>query len=325
MVTGKIHIKDLMQKSWNVDLCLSVVSGSGGLNREIKHPDVNRPGLSLAGFYEHFAADRIQIFGRGESTFLSNLGEVELFSRMDEFFHYGVFCCIFTHGIAPPKTFIKLAADYGVPILVTELPTTKFISELNYIIVEAQMEKKSIYGTLVDVYGIGVLIIGKSGVGKSEAALELIERGHRLIGDDIVIINSRDDYMLMGEGSKLIRHHMEIRGLGVLNVRDLFGISSVRNRKRIELVAELETWDEEKEYERFGLTDNFYTLLDIKLPYVLIPVRPGRNIPVLIESAALNQRLKKMGVYSARELDDRIIGWIQAEKANDRKESNSSG
>jgi HPr kinase/phosphorylase len=153
-------------------------------------------------------------------------------------------------------------------------------------------------------------------VGKSEAALELIERGHRLIGDDIVNVKWVKESMLVGQGSKFIRHHMEIRGLGILNVTDVFGIGSVRNRKRIELVVKLELWDDDKEYERLGLSETHYNLLGMEVPYVLLPVRPGRNIPILIESAALNQRLKKMGVYSAQELDKRIQEWIKLERSD---------
>jgi len=171
----------------------------------------------------------------------------------------------------------------------------------------------------VDIYGIGMLLLGKSGVGKSETALELIERGHRLVADDMVEVKKIDESLLMGSGSEIIRHHMEIRGLGIINARDVFGIRSIRNRKRIEMVALLEEWKEDGEYDRLGIDEKRYTILDLEVPFITVPVRPGRNIPVIIETAALNQRLKKMGVFSARELDNRIQNWMrtEGERSND--------
>ncbi len=321
----KIYLKDLLDNPGDIDLQLTSVTADRGLRKEITHPDVNRPGLSLAGFFDYFAYDRIQIFGRGESSYLRSLSHSDAMERLEAFFTYDVFCCIFTHGEEPTDIFVDFAKANNTPVLITEISTTRFISYLNHIISSAHAPERAVHGTLVDVFGLGVLIIGHSGVGKSETALELLERGHRLIADDIVNVTIIQDSLLVGEGSKLIKHHMEIRGLGVLNVRDVFGIRSVRNRKRIELVVELEDWDGDTQYDRFGLHDNYYNLLGINVPYVLIPVRPGRNIPILIESAALNQRLKKMGVYSAKELDDRIIEWMKTENANGRKKGNDSG
>ncbi len=191
---------------------------------------------------------------------------------------------------------------------------------LTHIVEATFAESVTIHGTLVDVFGIGILLIGKSGVGKSETALELIERGHRLIADDLVEVKKIDESLLMGNGSELIRHHMEIRGIGILNVRDIFGIRSVRNRKRIELVAELQEWDANTHYDRLGIEEQVYTILDIEVPYIIVPVRPGRNIPIIIETAALNQRLKKIGVFSAQELDKKIQEWIVRENEDYERE-----
>ena len=191
---------------------------------------------------------------------------------------------------------------------------------LTHIVEATFAESVTIHGTLVDVFGIGILLIGKSGVGKSETALELIERGHRLIADDLVEVKKIDESLLMGNGSELIRHHMEIRGIGILNVRDIFGIRSVRNRKRIELVAELQEWDANTHYDRLGIEEQVYTILDIEVPYIIVPVRPGRNIPIIIETASLNQRLKKIGVFSAQELDKKIQEWIVRENEDYERE-----
>jgi HPr kinase/phosphorylase len=195
--------------------------------------------------------------------------------------------------------------------MVTDHPTTRFVSMLTHIVVQAHAPTAAIHGTLVDVFGLGVLILGKSGVGKSETALELIERGHRLVADDIVEIKKVDDFLIMGSGSNLIKHHIEIRGLGILNIRDIYGIRSVRKRKRIELVASLEDWDETKTYDRLGIDERRYNILDVEVPHIIVPVRPGRNIPVIVETASLNLRLKKMGVNSAKELDQKLQDWMK--------------
>ncbi len=197
--------------------------------------------------------------------------------------------------------------------------TTRFISLLTHVVEEFFSPAVVMHGTLVDVFGIGVLLMGKSGVVKSETALELIERGHRLVADDMVEVKKIDESLLMGSGSEIIRHHMEIRGLGIINARDVFGIRSIRNRKRIEMVVLLEEWNEGAEYDRLGIDEKRYTILDLDVPFITVPVRPGRNIPIIIETAALNQRLKKMGVFSARELDSRIQNWMrmEGERSND--------
>jgi len=309
----KFCVRNFIEDSGRIDLRLRLFSGEKGLNKEVKIGELNRPGLTLAGFYDFFAYDRIQIFGLGETAYMRQRSDEEKRKIYDKFFSYEVLCCMFTHGEEPDEIFIEYSNKKNVPVLISERDTTRFTSLLVHVMDEVFAPSSTLHATLVDVFGLGVLLLGKSGVGKSECALELIERGHRLVADDMVVIKKIDESLLMGSGSPILKHHMEIRGLGIINVRDIFGIRSVRNRKRIELVALLEEWDGTKEYDRLGLEDQKYKLLDIEVPYIVVPVRPGRNIPIILETAALNQRLKKLGIFSARELDKKIQNWIKTE------------
>jgi len=301
-----VQLKNFLDDTGIIDLQMRLVAGSAGLDKEIRVAEINRPGLTLAGFYDFFAYDRIQIFGLGECAYLGQLEPEEKTNVLREFFSYDVLCCIFTTDKEPDQLFIEYADHKGVPVFVTKKNTTNFTSSLIYLLNEALAPSLSIHGTFVDVYGVGVLLIGSSGVGKSECALELIERGHRFIADDVVIIKRVDESILMGSGSPLLKHHMEIRGLGIINVRDIFGIRSVKDRKRVELVVNLEEWDANKLYDRLGLEEKVYRILDIDVSNIVVPVRPGRNIPIIVETAALNQRLKKLGIYTAQELDKNI-------------------
>ncbi len=314
-------IGDLLQDHAQFPLKAKSLTGAIGLKKEIKDPDINRPGLPLSGFYDFFACDRIQVFGKGEAAYLRSFSENELEKVLERFFSYEIFCCVFTHADAPPPVFVALAKEKNVPVLLTQLGTTVFISNFSTILLEAHAPVLAMHGTLVDVYGLGVLLLGKSGVGKSETALELIERGHRLVADDTVTVKRIEDETLLGAGSEIVQHHMEIRGLGIINVKDIFGIRSVKNKKRIELVCELEYWEEGKLYDRLGLDESWHEIMGVRIPYIVIPVRPGRNIPVIVETAALNQRMKKYGIHTAQELDQKIQDWISSEKSNDRKES----
>jgi HPr kinase/phosphorylase len=317
MKQKKLHIRDLLGKTGNIDLQIRLISGEQGLGKEITGSEMNRPGLTLAGFFDFFAYDRIQIFGLGETAYLNQLTPEKKKEIYEKFFSYSVLCCVFAHDEMPDEMLIALSNERSIPVLVTHHKTTKFISLLTHIIEEIFSPAVTLHGTLVEVYGIGVLIIGKSGVGKSECALELVERNHRLVADDIVEVRKIDESLLMGSGSEIIRHHLEIRGLGIINVKDLYGIGAVRNRKRIELVVLLEEWDSSKYYDRLGIDEKRYSILELEVPFITVPVRPGRNIPIIIETAALNQRLKKMGVYSAQELDTRIQEWIKTQEQHD--------
>jgi HPr kinase/phosphorylase len=309
----RIQVKNFLDDTGNIDLQIRLVAGGSGLGREIRVGDINRPGLTLAGFYDFFAYDRIQIFGLGESAYLRQLSEDQKKAVLEKFFSYEVLCCIFTHNEEPDRLFLEYADTRGVPVFVTRKDTTKFASSLVYLLNEAFAPTVTLHGTFVDVYGIGVLLIGKSGVGKSECALELVERGHRFIADDVVQIKRVDESILMGSGSPLLKHHMEIRGLGIINIKDIFGIRSVRDRKRVELVVLMEDWDKNKQYDRLGLEETTHPILDIDVPSIMVPVRPGRNIPIIVETAALNQRLKKLGIFTARDLDRNIQECLKRE------------
>jgi len=309
----KLTVRYFIEGEGRIDLQLRLIAGEGGLDKEIKYGEINRPGLALAGFFDYFAYDRIQIFGQGETAFMNQLSYEQKTKTYSDFFSYDLLCCIFTHEYVPDKLFLEFAEKKNVPIFLSKRGTTRFITLFVHVIDEIFAEQVTLHATLVDVFGVGVLLTGKSGVGKSETALELIERGHRLVADDMVIVKKIDESLLMGAGSEILKHHIEIRGIGIVNVREIFGIRSVRNRKRIEMVILLEEWDSAKEYDRLGLDEKKYNILEIEVPYITVPVRPGRNIPVIIETAALNQRLKKIGINSARELDEKIKKWIMTE------------
>ncbi|MCL2026748.1 MAG: HPr(Ser) kinase/phosphatase, partial [Leptospirales bacterium] len=282
-----------------------------GLSKEVKISEINRPGLALVGFYDFFAYDRVQIFGLGESAYLKRLSSEQRAEVYKEFFSYDILCCIFTHNEMPDELFLRLADEKGISVLVTERKTTNFVGILTHLLYDLLAPIKTVHATFVDVYGIGVLLMGKSGVGKSECALELLERGHKLVGDDMIEIKKVDDVLLIGSCTDTLKHYMEIRGLGIINIRDIFGIRSVCEKKRIELVALLEEWKDDKEYDRLGLDENIYTILDVKLPVITVPVKPGRNIPVIIETAALNHHLKKLGINSAWQLDESLKKFME--------------
>lgn len=297
----------------NESLSLKCVAGRQGLGKEITQPYIDRPGLALVGYFEHFTFNRIQIFGIRECSFIEKMEKEKNLENIEKFFSYQMPCCIYTTGMTPGKKIKELAVRANCPILVTPLSTTDLTQRLNRILAHMFAPKKLVYGVLVEVYGIGILIQGKSGVGKSETALELIERGHRLIADDTVEVRNTRGNSLSGRGpNQQLAHHMEIRGLGIINITHLHGVGAVRHSKEIQLVVNLEEWDNDKEYNRLG-TDEFTTeILGVQIPTLTIPVKPGRNIPIIIETAAMNERLKSMGYFSAKEFNRKTIQWLEA-------------
>jgi HPr kinase/phosphorylase len=310
-----LDLIDIDLKEHN-SLNLHCIGGRKGLSREINIPDLNRPGLALSGFFESFAYQRIQLFGRGEVSYLNKLLAEEKADTIAQFFTYTIPCCIFTHSLIPNKTFFEAAEAAQCPILQTDLGTADFSARLMRILSNIFAPQQSIHGVLVEVYGLGILILGDSGVGKSETALELIERGHRLVADDVVEMRCVNGNILMGSGAnKIIGHHMEIRGLGIINITHLFGVRAIRDRKQIQLVVKLEEWDSQKMYDRLGTDENFAEFLGVSIPKLEIPVKPGRNVPIIIETAAMNERLKKMGYNSAREFNQNILKWIESDAA----------
>lgn len=299
------------------DLCLRCVAGRAGLTREITVPDLNRPGLALAGFYESFAAERLQLFGRGEIAYINKIeADGTAGPIYQKIFSYKIPTCIFTNNIEPTPQFTSAADAAGCPVLVTSLNSSEFSIRVIRVLHDIFAPKIIMHGVLVEVFGIGILLLGDSGVGKSETALELIERGHRLVADDVVEIRCLNGTVLMGQGTnKMIGHHMEIRGLGIINVTHLFGVGAIRDKKQIQLVCNLEDWDPNKVYDRIGMDELTMEILGVKVPKLEIPVKPGRNIPIIIETAAMNERLKKMGYHSAREFNQNILRWLESESA----------
>ncbi|MGQ9629799.1 MAG: HPr(Ser) kinase/phosphatase [bacterium] len=299
-------------------LGLSLVAGANGLDKRITVVDVNRPGLALAGYFEHFAFERIQVMGRTEIAYIEQLDEATRTKILRRLCSFDIPCIIVSRNLRPPQALIEATEERRIPVLNSSMPTPKLISELSVYLDEIFAPETSLHGVLVEVYGIGVLILGESGVGKSECALELVERGHRLITDDVVDIKLISGKILVGSGNELIKHHMEIRGIGIIDIRMLFGAGSVRENKRIELVIALEEWRPDKEYDRIGTKEETFTILGVELPKITIPIRPGRNVSILVEIAALNQRLKMMGFHSAREFSNQLVARIGEKTAPSR-------
>ncbi|PKL12786.1 MAG: HPr kinase/phosphorylase [Spirochaetae bacterium HGW-Spirochaetae-8] len=316
-----LDLLDLDLKEHN-HLQLKCIAGRSGLSRKLTTTKISRPGLPLSGFFDEFSHESIQVFGRGEQQYVKKLEDLQTLETVERLFSYPIPTCVFCDGGLPSKQVIDIAERSGCSILQTALGSADFSRGLYQMLDEIFADTITIHGVLVEVYGIGVLITGDSGVGKSETALELIERGHRLISDDTVKLRNISDTYLIGSGENpLLAHHMEIRGLGILNLANLFGVGSIRDKKQVQLLVRLEEWDSNKNYERVGeeLTE---TLLGITVPKLEIPVKPGRNVPIIIETAARNERLKKLGYYSAKEFDQSVLKWLESESARNLYYSN---
>jgi HPr kinase/phosphorylase len=304
MSKASITVEYLMKV--HSDLELKLIAGSAGLQNKISNSEINRPGLSLTGFFDFFAHDRIQIFGRGEWAYLNSLSEERILDITEKFFQYQLNCIIFTHGHIPHPAFIKKSEEKSVPLFHVNMTTHKFITLISDILNRALAPRTVRHGVMIEVFGIGILMIGKSGVGKSETALELIERGHRLVADDMVEIRRYSESYLVGSCSDLLKHHMEIRGLGIINIQEIFGVGSVRDTKLLELVIMIEESNNDTYYDRTGIEEEYETILGVDIPYLKIPVKPGRNIPIIIETAAMNQRLKSKGSHTAKMFNDKL-------------------
>lgn len=275
-------------------------------DRMITTSDVNRPALELAGFFDHFARERVQVIGMVEHSYLEQLEPEVRKERYRQLFSYNVPCVVLCRDYEPEEDVLKIAGEFGVPILGSSYVTSSFLSEVIYYLSKTLAPCISIHGVLVDVYGEGVLIMGESGIGKSEAALELIRRGHRLVTDDVVEIRKINDVTLVGTSPDITRYFIELRGIGIIDVKTLFGVECVKEKQNIDLVIKLEEWKKDKEYDRLGLTEEYTEILGNKIVCHSIPIRPGRNLAVICEAAAVNHRQKKMGYNAAQELYRRV-------------------
>src|SRR6188768_1373718 len=287
-------------------LPLDLVAGAGGLDRRITSPHVQKTGLALAGFDEYLRPGRVLIFGESEIRFLESLAADRRLHALQAALRHDFPCILITGGFEPPLELLREAERTGVPLLQTATVTPSAIARLSAFLEDALAERTVFHAVLLDLLGLGVLVTGESGIGKSECALDLIVRGHRLVADDTVEVRRRAESVLIGTSPELTRHHMELRGLGLINIRELFGIASVRSSKRVELVVQLERWEPGREYERLGLDDEFYEILGLKVPLIRMPVAPGRNIAILVEVAARNQLLRARGHHAARLLAQRL-------------------
>jgi HPr kinase/phosphorylase len=287
-------------------LTLELLAGGDGLDRLITSPHVQKTGLALAGFHEYLKPGRVLILGESEIRYLESLTSPQRESAMRLAFTLDFPCVLITGGFSPPAELVTEAERARLPLLKTVVATPTAIAKLSSILEDSLAERTILHAVLLDVLGLGVLISGESGIGKSECALDLIVRGHRLVADDTVEVRRRAETILIGTCPELTRHHMELRGIGVINIKDLFGIASTRLAKRIELVVQLERWDPTREYERVGLDDEFFEILGLRLPLIRMPVAPGRNTAILVEVAARNQLLRARGHHAARLLAERL-------------------
>ena len=276
------------------------------VEKEVNVPDVNRPALQLTGFYDRFDSNRVQIIGNVEYRYVQTLSDAERMKTFSTLLQHPLPCIVFCRDIVPEESFLKMAVKYGVPIFNTTKQTSDFMAEIIRWMNVRLAPCISIHGVLVDVYGVGVLIMGESGIGKSEAALELIKRGHRLVTDDVVEIRKVSDETLVGTAPDITKHFIELRGIGIVDVRSMFGVQSVRETQNIDLVITLEDWSRDKEYDRLGLEEEYTEFLGNKVVCHRIPIRPGRNLAIIVESAAVNHRQKQMGYNAAAELYKRV-------------------
>ena len=300
-VEEKLTVKELVQR-----FNLEILCGWEGLDRPLTVSDIYRPSLELAGIMKYYPAERLQILGKTELSFISELTKEVLHERLILILQKSTPCLCITGGGEAPSQLIETAENNGIPVLRTSMATSRFISKAVNFLESHLAPRTTVHGVLVDVYGVGVLLMGASGIGKSETALELVKRGHRLVADDAVEILQNAEDRLIGTAPDLIRHLLEIRGLGIINVMTLFGAGAVRDHKKISLVIRLEAWKAKRQYDRLGLDEERIQIIDATLPQLTIPVRPGRNLAVIIEVAAMNFRLKRMGFHAAQHFAERL-------------------
>lgn len=302
---AKVRTQDLVDR-----FQLELISGEEGLHRPIITSDISRPGIEIAGFFTYYPAERIQLLGRTELSFFNHLDDNVKKERMLKLCNDETPGIIISRQLDVPKQLVIAGDERAVPIMRSQMTTTRLSSKLTNFLERRLAPTTAIHGVLVDIYGVGVLITGASGVGKSETALELVKRGHRLVADDSVEIRQEQENTIVGTAPELIQHLLEIRGLGIINVMTLFGAGAIRTHKKISLIVHLESWDQNKTYDRLGLDENKMKIIDTEIDKLTIPVRPGRNLAVIVEVAAMNFRLKRMGLNAAQQFSDRLLDVI---------------
>ncbi|MBX3217036.1 MAG: HPr(Ser) kinase/phosphatase [Labilithrix sp.] len=303
---------------------LTRLAGESGLGRPIRHPRVQKSGLALAGHYYGVVPTRVQVLGETELSYLDTLTADARGEAARGYFSLGLSIVVLTRRDEPPRAIVQAAEATGTPLFMSEARSSRTINALHALLDEKLAPSTSLHGVLVDVFGIGLLLLGKSGIGKSECAVELVLRGHRLVADDVVRCEWRPPGMVFGAPADMLRHHVEVRGLGLLNIKDLFGVTAVRERKRIDMIVRLDEWDETKEYDRLGVDDEHYNILSTPIRLVTVPVRPGRDMGAMLEMAARNELLRRAGKHSARELLARLeenVAIAQEMAIDDQPES----
>ncbi|GFE61371.1 HPr(Ser) kinase/phosphatase [Geobacter sp. AOG2] len=306
-----LSIQEILNDS-EYGLGLKLLAGQRGMGNRIASPRIQKPGLALSGYTEHLHPERIQVLGNTEISYLNQIDDRLAEESIKTLCVFPISCFIITKGLLPPQCLLDMAENADIPVLGTPHQSSTFISLITKFLEERLLPTTHLHGVLVDVLGVGILLTGKSGIGKSECALDLVIRGHRLVADDMVFIKKKVPAALVGQAEEAIQHLMEIRGLGIINVKDLYGVSSIREKKIIDMVLELVEWDPDQEYDRLGLDDRRETILGVEIPHICIPVRPGRNLGSIIEVAARNFLLKGMGYHSARDFQERLMSRIGA-------------
>ena len=303
-------IQELEQEK-DYPLDLTLMAGRKGIKKEITHSQIQKMGLALTGFIQFIDPERLQVIGNTEMAYFKTLSPDLQAKVIHQICSLDMVCLVITRNLEIPELLLQKADEKGIPLFRTNLRSFDFIERITKFLEEKLASTTSLHGVFMDIFGVGVLILGKSGIGKSECALDLILRGHRLVADDMVSVQKRLPTSLIGSGFEVIQHHMEIRGLGIINIRNLFGVEAIRERKKIELVLELMEWDDHREYDRLGFEEEKYTILGIELPMLRIPVTPARNLTTIIEVAARNHLLKVMGYDSALEFEKKLLRKIE--------------
>jgi len=301
-----VKVRDLLERKGD-PLQLEALTGAIGIDREMPTAEASSPGLVLAGYTKRFASTRIHVLGQTEITYLASLDAAGRRRSLETFFTFDLPCVVVTKGQEVPAELLELARAKGVAVIRTKLKTSEFFRRLKPFLDEAFAPTTTLHGSLADVFGVGLLFMGRSGIGKSECVLDLVERGHRLVADDLVQISRRGLDLLIGRGHEMARHYMEIRGVGLIDIQALFGVRAVRQQKRIEVVVQLEDWDASREYDRTGLDRATTDILGVSLPLVSVPLNPGKNLTVICEVVAMNHLLRYGGVDSAQQFNERLL------------------